>query len=201
MAKMKAAVFVEPGRIVLDDKPVPDVGPGEALVRVTTTTIGGTDVNGFASDGYVRIGDEILGYTRVDRQSGFVMPERAEDSAGLFRGAFGTEAQSFDSGELIIGQPYRFYDRFAERADAPEMAHGAMLWGAALYNNGAVPNKHARYGESYSPFGLPQRMQRLRRRISSFCALGISGLFSICCMAWRIWPCMARGSVPDLAWA
>ena len=37
MPKMKAAVFVEPGRIVLDDKPVPDVGPLDALVRITTT--------------------------------------------------------------------------------------------------------------------------------------------------------------------
>lgn len=42
---MKAAVFVEPGRIVLEDKPVPDVGPNDALVRVTTTTICGTDVH------------------------------------------------------------------------------------------------------------------------------------------------------------
>jgi alcohol dehydrogenase len=30
MAMMKAAVFVEPGRIVLDDKPIPDVGPLDA---------------------------------------------------------------------------------------------------------------------------------------------------------------------------
>ncbi len=42
---MKAAVFVEPGRIVLEDKPVPDVGPLDALIRVTTTTICGTDVH------------------------------------------------------------------------------------------------------------------------------------------------------------
>jgi alcohol dehydrogenase len=45
MGKMRAAVFVEPGRIVLDDKPVPDVGPLDALVRITTTTICGTDVH------------------------------------------------------------------------------------------------------------------------------------------------------------
>lgn len=44
-AKMRAAVFVEPGRIVLDDKPVPDIGPLDALVRITTTTICGTDVH------------------------------------------------------------------------------------------------------------------------------------------------------------
>jgi alcohol dehydrogenase len=45
MARMKAAVFVEPGRIVLDEKPVPDVGPLDALIRITTTTICGTDVH------------------------------------------------------------------------------------------------------------------------------------------------------------
>ncbi len=45
MAKMKAAIFVEKGRIVLDEKPIPDVGPLDALIRVTTTTICGTDVH------------------------------------------------------------------------------------------------------------------------------------------------------------
>jgi hypothetical protein len=43
--KMKAAVFVEPGRIALDEKPIPEVGPLDALVRITTTTICGTDVH------------------------------------------------------------------------------------------------------------------------------------------------------------
>ncbi len=39
------------------------------------------------------------------------------------------------------------------------MTHGCMLWGAALYNNGATPNKWAQYGESYSMNGVPQRLQ------------------------------------------
>ena len=43
--KMKAAIFAEKGRIVLDDKPIPDIGPQDALMRVTTTTICGTDVH------------------------------------------------------------------------------------------------------------------------------------------------------------
>ncbi|MBX3502209.1 MAG: NAD(P)-dependent alcohol dehydrogenase [Alphaproteobacteria bacterium] len=43
--KMKAAVFVEPDRIVLDEKPIPDIGPLDALIRITTTTICGTDVH------------------------------------------------------------------------------------------------------------------------------------------------------------
>ncbi len=38
------------------------------------------------------------------------------------------------------------------------MAHGAMLWGAALYNNGGFPVKDARLGESYSESGAPQKL-------------------------------------------
>ncbi len=45
MAKMRAALFVERGRIVLDEKPIPDIGPLDALIRITTTTICGTDVH------------------------------------------------------------------------------------------------------------------------------------------------------------
>ena len=45
MAMMKAAVFVEPGRIELQDKPIPEIGPNDALLRITTTTLCGTDVH------------------------------------------------------------------------------------------------------------------------------------------------------------
>ena len=45
MSTMKAAVFVEPGRIELVSKPIPSVGPNDALIRITTTTICGTDVH------------------------------------------------------------------------------------------------------------------------------------------------------------
>jgi hypothetical protein len=39
------------------------------------------------------------------------------------------------------------------------MTHGAMLWGAALYNNGSYPLKASHFGESYSMNGTPQRIQ------------------------------------------
>src|SRR5690348_1412090 len=45
MKTMKAAIFLEAGRIVLDEKPIPDVGPTDALIRITTTTICGTDIH------------------------------------------------------------------------------------------------------------------------------------------------------------
>jgi hypothetical protein len=38
------------------------------------------------------------------------------------------------------------------------MTHGAMLWGAALYNNGSFPLKDTRFGESYSENGAPQSL-------------------------------------------
>lgn len=38
------------------------------------------------------------------------------------------------------------------------MTHGGMLWGAALYNNGAFPLKNPHFGESYSADGTPRRI-------------------------------------------
>ncbi len=45
MPTMKAAVFVEPGRIEIQQRPIPEIGPTDALLKVTTTTICGTDVH------------------------------------------------------------------------------------------------------------------------------------------------------------
>ena len=42
---MRATVFVDKNRIELREKPVPEVGPLDALLKVTTTTICGTDVH------------------------------------------------------------------------------------------------------------------------------------------------------------
>ena len=53
---MKAAVFIEPGRIVLDERPIPDIGPLDALIKVTTTTICGTDVHIMKGEYPVRSG-------------------------------------------------------------------------------------------------------------------------------------------------
>ncbi|MCE9635003.1 MAG: hypothetical protein K8T90_04790 [Planctomycetes bacterium] len=39
------------------------------------------------------------------------------------------------------------------------MTHGAMLWGAALYNNGSFPLKRPHFGEAYDENGMPARMQ------------------------------------------
>jgi alcohol dehydrogenase len=45
MTQMRAAVFLEKGRIAIREVPRPEAGVGEALIRVTLTTICGTDVH------------------------------------------------------------------------------------------------------------------------------------------------------------
>jgi hypothetical protein len=55
------------------------------------------------------------------------------------------------------------------------MTHGAMLWGAALYNNGSFHLKDPRFGESYSESGAPQTLLQMsteeQRRIKGLLSL------------------------------
>ena len=55
------------------------------------------------------------------------------------------------------------------------MTHGAMLWGAALYNNGSFHLKDARFGESYSEAGATQTLLQMsteeQRRTKGFLSL------------------------------
>ncbi len=41
------------------------------------------------------------------------------------------------------------------------MTTGGMLWGAALYNNGAYPHKDTRFGENYAHDGAPQTVRTI----------------------------------------
>jgi len=50
------------------------------------------------------------------------------------------------------------HDLEAKNVARSMMTHGAMLWGAALYNNGSFPVKDPRFGESYSSSGAPQML-------------------------------------------
>ena len=43
--KMRGRNLRRDNRIVLEDKPIPDVGPLDALIRITTTTICSTDIH------------------------------------------------------------------------------------------------------------------------------------------------------------
>ena len=66
MSKMQAAVFVEKGKIQLREVPKPVPGPGQALLKVTLTTICGTDVHILKGEYPVKPG-LIVGHEPVGR--------------------------------------------------------------------------------------------------------------------------------------
>ena len=48
--QMQAAVYRGDGRVVVETLPVPDIGPGEALVRVNACGVCGTDLKKIARE-------------------------------------------------------------------------------------------------------------------------------------------------------
>jgi alcohol dehydrogenase len=79
---MRAAVFEGHERIVLDERPVPACGPNDAIVKVTLTTICGTDVHIWREEYPVERG-RIVGHEPVgvihqlgDAVSGYRLGER-----------------------------------------------------------------------------------------------------------------------------
>lgn len=146
-AKMKAAVFVEPGRIVLDEKPVPDIGPLDALLRITTTTICGTDIHilkgeypvargltvGHEPVGVIeKLGSAVQGYQEGQRViAGAITPsgysyaclagDHAQDGAGTAHGWKATGGWKF--GNTIDGCQAEFVrvpDAMANLAPVPD---------------------------------------------------------------------------------
>ena len=98
MTKMKAAVFVELGRIELQDKDIPEISPTDALMRITTTTICGTDVHilkgaypvaegltiGHEPVGVIeKLGSEVRGYVEGQRVIAGAITPSGHSSASL----------------------------------------------------------------------------------------------------------------------
>jgi hypothetical protein len=53
----------------------------------------------------------------------------------------------------------RCHEKQVRNVPSSMMAHGAMLYGAALYNNGVLPGKDALFGESYGRDGRPRLLR------------------------------------------
>lgn len=85
------------------------------------------DTEGFPESGTVLVGNELIHYTRI--QAGrLAMPLKSrepgrndEGGTGLFRGRYGTLPQAHAVGTPVILFPFRYWDRWAEEADQPEM--------------------------------------------------------------------------------
>lgn len=82
---------------------------------------------GFPSHGLVRIEDELVHYSSIDGAVLEMPRGSAEPGAldrkgpGLFRGRFGTQRASHASGTPVVLFPFRYWDRWSELADAPEL--------------------------------------------------------------------------------
>jgi hypothetical protein len=50
------------------------------------------------------------------------------------------------------------HGEIVRNVDHSMMNHGAMLWGAALYNNSAYPQKNYRFGQAYGADGVPLKL-------------------------------------------
>ncbi len=115
--RMKALIFVEPGRVALDEKPIPEIGPNDALMRVTTTTICGTDIHilkgeypvkpgltvGHEPVGVIeRLGSNVKGYREGDRViAGAICPSGT--SYGCLDGLHSQDGQSGAHGLKPLG--------------------------------------------------------------------------------------------------
>ena len=85
------------------------------------------DTNDFPDGGLVRIEEELIHHTRRFGST-LSMPRassepgaRDADGAGVFRARFGTDAAQHPSGAPVVGHPFRHWDRWTLRSDAPEL--------------------------------------------------------------------------------
>ena len=87
------------------------------------------DLDEFPQEGTARIGDELIHWTRL-RRGLLEMPTRSVEpglrdgaGGGIYRGRYGTDPDAHVAGELVILHPFRYWDRWAERADGPELSY------------------------------------------------------------------------------
>ncbi|MEM1187152.1 MAG: zinc-binding dehydrogenase [Pseudomonadota bacterium] len=86
MQTMKAAVLRGPNDIVVQDVPVPEIGPADALIKVKFCGICGSDIHSFTTGMFVEpgqimghefsgeiaeVGESVVGLSRGDRVTGF----------------------------------------------------------------------------------------------------------------------------------
>ncbi len=112
---------------------------GDATISVAST-------EDFPPDGTVLIGSELIHYTHI-RDAALEMPRASSvpgkmdhKGDGLFRGRYGTLAAGHAQGEPVILFPFRYWDRWQSRADAPELSYFTLsidqpsaYWGSCFF--------------------------------------------------------------------
>lgn len=131
-------------------------GPADAELALA-------DLHGLPQRGTLLVGQELLHYTRSDarRGAGIVGMPRASEEPGeedgeggaLFRGRFGTAASSHVVGTPAVLFPTRYWDRWADAADAPELAYFGFAagqenayWTGAFFEESEAQHAGAQLG-------------------------------------------------------
>lgn len=98
-------------------------------ISASDATLPLTDLTDFPNEGTLRVGNELVHYSAL-YGSGPTMPRLSSvpgkmdrKGGGLFRGRFGSPASPQAAGAPVILYPFRYWDRWADRADAPELAY------------------------------------------------------------------------------
>ncbi|MFT4512115.1 MAG: hypothetical protein ACI89X_001405 [Planctomycetota bacterium] len=108
------------------------VGGNESVIPVQ-------DVTPMPIAGTLLMGQELLHYTWSRNSANTLeMPNwyppnkdgtvdtSTSSARGLYRGRYGTRPQGASSGEVVISWPFRYWDRFAEFSDDPELAYSQL---------------------------------------------------------------------------
>ncbi len=104
----------------------------DAFVTGESSEIAVTDSRGFNTEGCLAIVNgasgergELLHYTNRSRTL-FSMPKGGDaefgEGGGLFRARYGTFAQGMSTGDVVLQMPIRYWDRYRELSDDPELS-------------------------------------------------------------------------------
>lgn len=130
MTMMKSLIFVEPGKIEIVDKKIPDVGPNDALLKITTTTICGTDIHIFKGEYAVAkgltIGHEPVGI--IEKLGSAVMGYK--EGQRVIAGAICPTFTSYASQDGFPSQDGGYLD-----ADGKCSCHGYKATGGWRFGN------------------------------------------------------------------
>jgi len=143
----------------------PSMHPSGTVTLGCATCHGGDPKVSVAAGLSMEAPDYIAAKKRAHPQSR--IPDIAKSSANPQRSYTEWLRESEEYIQFVNPGDLRVADKVCGRCHAAEvrnvrtsmMTTGAMLWEAALYNNGGTPYKNARYGESYASDGTPQRLQ------------------------------------------
>jgi hypothetical protein len=122
-----------------------------------TVHIGCVDCHGGDADATDRLKAHVLSGDRAKDDRSAVLPSEADS----WHRQDAEYVKFVNPGDLRIAKETCgvCHPVHSRNTNSSLMAHGSMLWGAVLYNNGSFPLKRPHFGEAYDRDGNPVRLQ------------------------------------------